>query len=126
MESLNLLFLLAYFICYPRWYLAFDLHFLPRSAFIADIIKQRLPGPQNIIHSLKTFGGMKWRVNEVRFEGLHVELTKFLRVVTMRSISVDESIVVLVGLVMMFSILRLSKMVCSFVLYSVSLESLNN
>ena len=75
MKSLNLLFIfLAYFIRYPRWYLAFDLHFLPRIAFIADIIKQRLPGPQNIIHILKTFGGMKWRVNEVRFETLYVKV----------------------------------------------------
>ena len=108
--------------------------------------KQRLSGPQNIIHILQTFGGMKWGVNEVRFEAVYVkvliipyfddswsvmpsgntpvELTKSLRVVTMRSISVDESIIVLLGLVMMFCILKLSKMVCSLVLYAVSLESL--
>ncbi|RMX38681.1 hypothetical protein pdam_00005940 [Pocillopora damicornis] len=47
------------------WCLAFDLHFLPRSVFITDIIKQRLPGPQNIIHILKTSGSMKWCVNKV-------------------------------------------------------------
>ena len=52
-----------------------------------------------------------------------VELTKYLWVVTMRSVSKDDSIVVLVGLEMIFCILKLSKMVCSILLYAVSLES---
>ena len=52
-----------------------------------------------------------------------VELTKSLLVVTMRSVSKDDSIVVLVGLEMIFCILKLSKMVCSILLYAVSLES---
>ena len=52
-----------------------------------------------------------------------VELTKSLLVVTMRSVSKDDSIVVLVGLEMIFCILKLSKMVCSTLLYAVSLES---
>ena len=42
-----------------------------------------------------------------------MELTKSLLVVTMRSVSKDDSIVVLVGLEMIFCILKLSKMVCS-------------
>ena len=52
-----------------------------------------------------------------------MELTKSLLVVTMRSVSKDDSIVVLVGLKMIFCILKLSKMVCSILLYAVSLES---
>ena len=52
-----------------------------------------------------------------------MELTKSLLVVTMRSVSKDDSIVVLVGLEMIFCILKLSKMVCSILLYTVSLES---
>ena len=52
-----------------------------------------------------------------------VELTKSLLVVTMRSVSKDDSIVVLVGLEMIFCILKLSEMVCSILLYAVSLES---
>ena len=52
-----------------------------------------------------------------------VELTKSLLVVTMRSVSKDDSIVVLVGLEMIFCILKLSKMVCGILLYAVSLES---
>ena len=52
-----------------------------------------------------------------------MELTKYLWVVTMRSVSKDDSIVVLVGLEMIVCILKLSKMVCSILLYAVSLES---
>ena len=52
-----------------------------------------------------------------------MELTKSLLVVTMRSVSKDDSIVVLVGLEMIFCILKLSEMVCSILLYAVSLES---